>query len=496
MSALEKTLRQIDEQRQNAPKTQAVPSMMALPSEPLLTHTLLRWLLGVGLFALLTAAAAGTGYGLYRLNQWLSTREPSPPPTAAQLLPAPTSSGPMAGATHATAAEIMPLAPSSEVTSIPPDTLWLERPAGFDQAVAAWTSGRHAAAAQLWLDALRRQPPSTMALLLTEQQQPEQVNATVLAQAAALPWLVIPGAGTSRWTVLVLTPAADLDRTHAWLARAGGPALQWGTVAHWVARSEAAVNRPQPAAPPVLSAPAAPVSADKVAQPPAPSAVPVAPVPRPVSPAASKTTATPAANGAFNTATAMPSPPPVAETPQLSRSPASDAADTPHSGTPSAARAIESEFSAAEQDLAAGRYDAALRRVRQLETNIGANWRTHYLTGVALSGLQRWSEAVNMLTQARQGNTAHARVALYLSVAQQELDQHEAAIQTLNQALGSHAAMPELWLNKAHSLQVLERGDEATFHYRRFLELSANREDLSPQRAWVQKRLDTKASAW
>lgn len=500
MSALEQALRQIDDQRQNAHPAQGAPTMMALPTEPLLIHALLRWVPALAL-VLLIAAAAGAGYWLYRTDgvRSLLSQRTETLTAAAPLAPATPSVG------------LKPPVPSEadatdpETNSARTDLSTFERPESFEQALLAWTSGQHAQAAQRWLQALRSLPPSTMALLLAETTTAEQVNNAVLARATALPWLVIPGGyagGGPRWTVLVLTPTGELERTHAWLSRAGGSPLQWGTVAHWVARSEAADTlSPQPAAGPANLEPAGvvkpvpkdPVAADTLTRPPTAAAAvkPVAPAPiKPMATAPAASTVTAASSAALARA------PTDAETPQLSRSAASETAALREHATPSAARSIESEFAAVEQDLAAARYDAALTRVDQLEISIGGNWRTRYLTGVALSGLLRWREAVPKLTQAREGNPSHARLALYLSVAQQELGQHQAAIETLSQALGAHAGMPELWLNKAHSLQALGRGEEAAFHYRRFMELSTNRQDLSQQRSWVQRQLDQKGSAW
>lgn len=504
MSALEQALRQIDDQRQHPHKVQAMPAMMALPSEPLLVHTLLRWVPAALLLA--TVAAGGAGYWLYTQGGWQRAFAPrNVAPATGTPVPPPTSPA------SPQATTVQPVL----TTGIPPagvGTPLFERPATFDQAVVAWTSGQHAQAAQLWLAGLRRLPPSTMALLLAEHQAPEQVNNTVLARAAALPWLVVPGTsnGGPGWTVLVLTPSGDLDRTHAALAREGA-ALQWGTVAHWVARSEAPLpGTPLPSIasgpqPPATGGNTLPSGAVNTAQPPLvaprPPASTTTVAPAPVVPAKPPT---PAVAKPANAAAAAPSSAPAApvaaaptnEPPLLSRSPATDISAIASSSAPLAARAIENELASIEQDLSAARYDVALKRLGKLEENIGANWRTRYLTGVALSGLQRWREAVPMLTLARQGNTEHARVALYLSVAQQELGQHEAAIETLTKALVPHAGMPELWLNKAHSLQALGRGEEAAFHYRRFLDLSTNRQDLSQQRSWVQKLLDQKDSTW
>jgi predicted Zn-dependent protease len=147
------------------------------------------------------------------------------------------------------------------------------------------------------------------------------------------------------------------------------------------------------------------------------------------------------------------------------------------------------DFAAVEQLLAKDEFEKALTAAEQLESYMGSSWRTRYLTGVALSGLSRWNEAATALTSARQKNPGHARVALYLAVALQETGDHAGAIDILLKATVTHPEVPELWLNLAHSLQAQGRADEAAQAYRRFLDLSVNRSDLSQQRSWVNKRL-------
>jgi tetratricopeptide (TPR) repeat protein len=174
------------------------------------------------------------------------------------------------------------------------------------------------------------------------------------------------------------------------------------------------------------------------------------------------------------------------EAPELSRSVATAAGDA--RAAPPAARAIDVDFDTVEQRLAKGQHEQALEGVLRLERTIGVNWRTRYLAGVALSSLGRWDEALAALGSAQAKNPGHARVPLYLSVAQQERGDHAAAIATLAKALESHPAMPELWLNQGHSLQAMGRGDEAQIAYWRFMDLSTQRADLQTQRAWVQRR--------
>jgi len=154
-----------------------------------------------------------------------------------------------------------------------------------------------------------------------------------------------------------------------------------------------------------------------------------------------------------------------------------------------AAQAIDNAFIAVERQLAAGDHAGALDAALRLEQNVGATWRTHYLRGVALSGLGRWPEAVTVLAQAHQRNPGHLRVGIYLAVAMQENGDHGPALEVLTRLSERHPQAPEPWLNKGHSLQAQGRPSDAAQAYQRFLALSEQRGDLQTQRQWVQARL-------
>jgi Flp pilus assembly protein TadD len=176
-----------------------------------------------------------------------------------------------------------------------------------------------------------------------------------------------------------------------------------------------------------------------------------------------------------------------ADAPQLSRT---EAERLPASGPVSmAAKAIDVDFQTIEKSLGRGDHQGALEAVTKLEKYIGENWRTQYLSGVALMGLGRWDAAIAALGKAQMLNPRHAMAALYLSVALQERGEHGRAIQVLDKAQQLQPLSPELWLNQAHSYQALGQKAEARKAYTRFLDLSANRPDLVPQRTWVQNRL-------
>ncbi len=125
----------------------------------------------------------------------------------------------------------------------------------------------------------------------------------------------------------------------------------------------------------------------------------------------------------------------------------------------------------------------------RLEKFSGETWRTRYLAGVAWSGLNRWEDARSALSASRQKNPNHTQVALYLSIALQELGRHGEALKLMDQVIADKPNAPELWLNRAHSLQAMGQTTGATQNLRRFLELSADRPDLRSQRTWVQNRL-------
>jgi Flp pilus assembly protein TadD len=176
-----------------------------------------------------------------------------------------------------------------------------------------------------------------------------------------------------------------------------------------------------------------------------------------------------------------------AEPPQLSRTDA-DRLSTTGQASP-AAKAIDVDYQMIERSLARGDHQTALESAGKLEKYIGENWRTRYLTGVALMGLNRWEPAIVALSKAQDLNPSHAMSALYLSVALQERGEHTRAIQVLDKALVSLPQSSELWLNLGHSHEALGHKAEAKTAYNRFLDLSGNRQDLAGQRVWVQNRL-------
>lgn len=475
MSVMEKTLRQIDEQRQTsrqraAPEDYLAPDFPAPPAPRDLRHAV--WL---------TVVACAAALGWYLAS----------PGTPKANAPAPTAQAEAAAtAAVAVASAAAPLpAPSA---SAPLD----EAPAWLVQASHVWAAGLHQEATRLWLDGLRTMPPSTLALLVADRQTLPQAKALHKQWSKELPLIVLAQASDAaeRWMVLALPPAPQIDQVQQRLSAGRSSPVAWATVAQWVAAFPPANAIATPVAPHAgpASAPAVAVAVP-VAKPPAASAP--APVPLPAPPVQAAANSKPADKPTENKAPAPASPGPAPTKPaQAAASPATDAprisrAEPDNARSAAATRVIDADFQGIEQLLARGEHGQALDSALKLEQQIGANWRTRYLAGVALSGQGRWSDAVAALGDARQKNPAHARVALYLAVALQENKDHAHALEVLASALERHPDTPELWLNQGHSLQALGRKAEAGQAYQRFLTLSATRADLQVQRDWVQSRL-------
>ena len=481
MSAIEKALRQIDGQR-TAP---APFDGLAVPMPPAPRDRRPqpgpRWVLlvlAVVLTALLTWSFARGGLPFSR---------PIVAPTAAG---ADTPAAPTALPSAPRPFAALPFLAGEEAPASAPLGTRDSRPLWLTEAAQAWSSGLTNEAAALWLLGLRSQSPTTLALRLGHQHTLAQADALYARWADRLPVVVLrDGSGDpGRWMVLALPAPVDLEPAHAELKAAHGGAVQWNSVAHWTNLLAPSHGE--------LSPPAA-MGREPTAQTPAQQAVPAArmaseptaPAKRvaPLSAAApAAPTQPPAPLAAASPPAANPPPSPAVETPELRRSAAASGTEARTSAP--AVRAIDVDFNLLEQQLASGQHAQALEGVQKLERAIGVNWRTRYLAGVALSSLGRWDEARLALDNAQQGNPAHARVPLYLSVAQQELGDHAGAIDTLSLALEKHPAMPELWLNQGHSLQALGRIEEAQLAYWRFLDLSSQRTDLQTQRLWVQSR--------
>jgi hypothetical protein len=491
MSAIEQALRQIDQQREHqasAGKTRSTlpqPSEMGLltANEPAPSSGRWRWLAAV-FAALVVVVAAVVWFSL-------SGRGASAAASAGWNRPA----APLTAQTAVSTSMPQPVSLTAMPTfqpdtslpaPVPVTTAGTPRETWQVEASQAWDSGAWDLASRLWEDGLRRTTPSTLALQIADRQTLEQAQR--LHQIWTPHWPVVlltqASAAGPRWMVLALPRAAEVDAAQRQLSHTLGHPIPWASVVQWVAKAEvgqpltadnstpasmtAAVSIKPPDARVIAAASASPVVKETRAEKPIP-ATPAAAAP----PSASTTTAA--------------APQALAEAPQVSRSGGAAPDDQTRAGL--ATKAIDVDFSAVEQMLSKAEFEKALGAAEQLEGYIGSNWRTRYLAGVALSGLGRWNDAAAALASARQKNPSHARVALYLAVALQETGDHASAIAILLKATAEHPEVPELWLNQGHSLQAQGRFSEASQAYRRFLDLSAARADLSQQRSWVNQRL-------
>jgi tetratricopeptide (TPR) repeat protein len=373
-------------------------------------------------------------------------------------------------------------------------------PAWHKTADRLWSWGVWDAASQAWLHALKSEDPGLTLLLIAEQQTLAQATRQYHAWAMHLPVVVLPQkvGEKKRWLVLAAPVAQELDKARQLLFLANGRAVSGAPWAQWqdvLAPIDLLdVGAPKPAqqagalaAPATLPAPSLSTankgSVKPLSVPPVVPLVPIEPVL-----AAAPVRAAKASRSAVSDAPAQSMEPVWGDdAPQLSRTNADRLSKT--GPVSPAAKAIEVDFLSIEKSLARGEHQGAWDSVRKLEKYIGVNWRTQYLSGVALMGLTQWDQAITALAKAQELNPGHTMAALYHSLALQERGEHVKAIQVLQKALDTQPQSPELWLNQAHSYQALGQRTEAVNAYQRFLDLSVHRPDLAAQRAWVQSRL-------
>lgn len=360
-------------------------------------------------------------------------------------------------------------------------------PAWHKSADGLWGRSQWEEASRVWLKGLNSQESPTQMLMIADQLSQLQVNRQYAAWSPLMPVVALPKFGVTkkRWMLLAVPAESDMSRAQQLLRLVQGQEAQGALWPHWQKAlgltgednaSAATSAQNVPAAPSALSMTTPPVASSDVPKAAMLSRLPAAVRAR--DPLASKAGDLPQ-GGLAQT-------PP--EEPQLSRT---HAERLPASGpVPPTAKAIDVDYQMIEKSLARGEHQAALDAAIKLEKYIGENWRTQYLAGVALMGLNRWEAAIAALSKAQALNPRHATAALYLSVALQERGEHARAIQVLDKAQLQQPLSPELWLNQGHSHQALGHTLEARKAYNRFLELSVNRQDLAVQRVWVLNRLE------
>jgi tetratricopeptide (TPR) repeat protein len=384
-------------------------------------------------------------------------------------------------------------------------------PAWHKAADRLWNWGLWDEAARLWLKGLKAEDPNAQMVLIADQLTQLQATRQYAAWSPLLPVVALPqsGGNKKRWLLLAVPAAADLARARQFLLLAQGQAATVDSWAQWqksLASSEV-LGMDGPLAPTAQSQAMA-VVANRGAAAGATSAAGAAGAQGRAAVPGTLASAAGSAGYAGASAPGAQAPsrarlPTVAdaqaesadgagardgrEPPQLSRT---EAERLPASGpVPPTAKAIDVDYQMIEKSLARADHQGALDAATKLEKYIGENWRTQYLSGVALMGLSRWEQAIAALGKAQELNPRHATAALYLSVALQERGEHARAIQVLDKAQQLQPLSPELWLNQGHSHQALGHKAEARKAYNRFLELSVNRQDLAVQRVWVQNRL-------
>lgn len=496
MSALEKALQQIGQERHtragDTPSPAWMPGIMFAP-ESLAGRGRRRVTAWVLVSGLLIASVSLVHWGLLpiSLDDFLSKVTYSQPPVQVNetLHEAPPPLVMFAPAVSpATEPAVLPNAPTlaaQDLVSVKKSKV----PAWHKAADQMWRMNLWKESSRMWLSGLQTENPDRAMLMIADHLGLSQARRQYAAWASHFPVIALQrkGGANNRWVVLAVPLTADLERTRQLLSLAQGKQIAIDRLGQWQNAFESMALISGDTAPPLDNENALGAAIR-----------PKATLPSlPADNSSPATTAASSASVASPTRTSQttdaetksqPSGRSDVEPPQLSRTDATQLSGTgPVSGT---AQAIDVDFQMIEKHLARGEHQAALDGVTKLEKYIGENWRTRYLSGVALMGLTRWDHAIAALSQAQHLNPNHVMVAVYHSVALQERGEHAKAIEVLGRALEVQPLSPELWLNKGHSHQALGHKAEARKAYSRFLELSVNRQDLSVQRVWVQNRLE------
>lgn len=445
MSALEKALRQIDQQQ----RAQGKPADHKELHEVIMYEDRKHqpWHLVLLACALVGLGALGWMVLKPLLVQPASVEAVQPPSSAASTaVPVPAATPPSPAASQ----EAPPPTPEASTVSASADAKgWI------GPGEQLWEAGFHSQAARLWRDTLEKLPSDQPSLLIGEHLPFAQAVTVYKAWAGQMPVVALRASITNpaRWMVLALPASSDLDAARKRLSVALG--------------HEVAV---QP-----LKRGLGQLNEQEALQKSAPASL--------------RSEVPPAAKDIVHKAVASPRPEPSRPSPEAPVNTVTATTESTAVSASATTRAIENDFQAIEKLLARGEHASALEAAQKLERNVGETWRTRYLVGVSLLGANRWSEAAAALAQAQKQQPKHMLAALYHSVALQEMNDHARAIEVLDQALQSHPRAPELWLNLGHSQQNLGNQAEALKAYRRFMELSAQRSDLASQRAWVQARM-------
>ena len=506
MSALEKALRQIGQERHarggDVPMQTWMPNIMFAP-EPVAKRGWRRWAVAALVLSLLGAVwglwlaellpTGLKGFAVRGASDRVAAQAPAQPvqpptvaaDTAPSSLPPPLVTFSPSDSTPAEAAVSREI-PLKAVQDAGADK-GFSSPAWHKAADKMWRMNLWKESSRMWLSGLKTENPAMPMVVIADTLGLSQARRQYLAWASHFPVMALPrkGGANHRWVVFAVPSAADLDRTRRLLSLAQGKAITVDRLAQWQDAFESMDMLSVDSASPSVAVTAPSVSSSSKVATPGVAAVQSQSLAIAASPAQGPSKS-PAPDVQIEAKISSPDKADV-EPPQLSRTEAQRLSGT--GPVSSAAKAIDVDFQMVEKSLARGENQAALDAASKLEKYIGENWRTRYLSGVALMGLSRWDQAIAALSRAQDLNPGHVMVALYHSVALQERGEHAKAIEVLARAQESQPLSPELWLNQGHSHQALGHKVEARKAYSRFLELSVNRQDLTVQRTWVQNRL-------
>ncbi len=135
--------------------------------------------------------------------------------------------------------------------------------------------------------------------------------------------------------------------------------------------------------------------------------------------------------------------------------------------------------------IARGDYEEAIDHLGPLVEFNPEDWETWFWLGTAHLGLNQLPEASRALDEALARNGESAQIWIQRAIVAQQQEKHHLALQLLYEAQRHGPDMPEIYLNKGFSFEILGRLEGATRNYQAFLELSEGNAAFMNQRRKV-----------
>lgn len=145
-------------------------------------------------------------------------------------------------------------------------------------------------------------------------------------------------------------------------------------------------------------------------------------------------------------------------------------------------RESSDKFVQVKKMIAHGDYQGAIELVTLLTKLNPEDWEPWFWLGTAHLGSSQFPEATKALEEALARNGSSAQIWNQRAIVAQQQEKHHLALQLLYEAQRHDPNLPEIYLNKGFSFEILGRLEGATRNYRAFLELSEGKAAFMSQR--------------